>query len=289
MHKYSLWSYLPPLTCDELCSFYMNYHIKTEDHNNLKEALRDWSLKCWNYYTDFFFFSFSLFFLNNALIEKKTGMFFSFTLRAEIIAASLPLARTDQLAIQTSGKVIIHCKICLSFSLVSESPNEKIGGKIYYLIPTSDFFFLQVLGGCRVKHGKNAAAVHTVDRIHFSLSKSKTLKMLDNHTKDMLFFFTHLQSCIKPPKFGMSWFTHKKMQVDLQKILFSTFGALPTWKQIIFVLRTFETAFLVLKIYIISFSWYTITLFALFPVLSQSAILTSQRKEITQHWVQEMQ
>lgn len=151
------------------------------------------------------------------------------------------------------------------------------------------FFFLQVVGGCRVKHGKNAAAAHTIDRIHFSLSENKTLKMLDNHTKDMLFFFTHLQSCIKAPKFGMSWFTHKKMQVDLQKILFSTFGALPTWKQIIFVLRTFETAFLVLKIYIISFSWYTITLFARFPVLSQSAILTSQRKEITQHWVQEMQ
>lgn len=52
----------------------------------------------------------------------------------------------------------------------------------------------------------------------------------------------------------------QKMHVDLQKILFSTFGALPTWKQILFVLRTLETAFLVLEVYIISFSWYTATL-----------------------------
>lgn len=76
----------------------MNYHSKIEDHNNLKGVPRD-CLKCWNYYADFFFFSFSLFFLNNTLIENKTGMFFSFTLRAEIIAASLPLAHADQLAI----------------------------------------------------------------------------------------------------------------------------------------------------------------------------------------------
>lgn len=84
MHKYSLWRYFSPLTCDELCPFYMNCHIKIEDHNNLNGALRD-CLKCWNYYADFF--SFSLFFLNNTPIEKKTGMFFSFILRAKIIAS----------------------------------------------------------------------------------------------------------------------------------------------------------------------------------------------------------
>lgn len=77
-----------------------------------------------------------------------------------------------------------------------------------------------------VKQGKNAAAVHTVDRIHSSLSKSKTLKMLDNHTKDTLFFFTHRVA--KATEIWNVVIHTKKMQVDLQKILFSTFGALPT-------------------------------------------------------------
>jgi len=67
-------------------------------------------------------------------------MFLSFTLRAEIIAASLPPAHADQLVIQTSGKVITHCKPSPRFPLVSESPSEKTGGRRYYLIPISDFF-----------------------------------------------------------------------------------------------------------------------------------------------------
>lgn len=101
-------------------------------------------------------------------------MFFSFTLRAEIIAASFLLAHADQLVIQMSGKVAIHRKLRLRFPLVSESPNENTGGRRYYLIPTSDFFYK--LEDTGLNKGTNAAAVRAVDRIHSSLSKSKTLK-----------------------------------------------------------------------------------------------------------------
>lgn len=167
MPKNSLWRYFSLLTCDELCPFHMNYHIKIED-NDLKRSTSWLSQVLKLLHRLFLLFSFP-FLSSTTLTEQKTGVFFSFTQRAEIIEASLPLPHADHLVIQTSG-IIILCKLGLRFLLVPESLNEETRGRRYYQIL---WFYKSLEDTGLIKQGESAAAAPAVDSIHFPCQKAR--------------------------------------------------------------------------------------------------------------------
>lgn len=245
-----------PLTADELCPSYMNYHTKTEAHNN-SGVLRDCQ-KRWNYYADFFFFSFPLSFLNNTLREK--WYVFQLRTKSRDNGSFPPLAHADQLVVQTQGKVSKHHKPNLRFPSVSEPPRWKNRRK--QILSNSHlcifFFFPQIIGGYRIKQGKKQQLPTQLRGYMSFCQKARPWKCYIIILKTR--YSPLLTELHRATEIWNVVIHTQKMHVDLQKILFSTFGALPTWKQILFVLRTLETAFLVLEVYIISFSWYTATL-----------------------------
>lgn len=82
-----------PLTCDELCPFHVNsppeITITSKEH-----SMPVWSAEIITQLCHFL----SLFFFSNRKKKKSNpGIFFSFTLRAEITAASFPAAHADPL------------------------------------------------------------------------------------------------------------------------------------------------------------------------------------------------